>query len=203
MNPGRFRMTQSTATVGHSGHSSQGPIIGIVAVLAAFVIVAFVAMLVTRSGSSSSTSATTSQVSAVVKSSQQVSSIGQAQTSGDSFTRPANAVRIGDVLFTVVSVKTPDAKPREAHLKYVTVQLTAQNVGQLSASDWSLALIDSDGVKNSEAPDFNDSNYLALTGLQAGAQVQGSVTFKVLADAKPKELQYSSKSGASGVIPLK
>lgn len=135
---------------------------------------------------------------------------GQA-TSGGNFTRPANAVRIGDMLFTVVSVKTLDVKPPKAHLKYVAVELTAQNVGQLTTGNWSIELIDSDGVQNVswlgswEYAQFGQTGQRArdfsINGLKPGAQVQGPVIFTMLADAKPVRLQYSS-SGASGVIPL-
>ena len=194
---------------------SRGLIIRLaVAALAGAIVVAVLIPMLTDRGSSSSVSATATQAPAVASAGQQaVPTGGQAKPGEDDFKRPAGAVRIGDMLFTVVSVKTLDIKPPEKHLKYVAVELTVQNVGQLPASDWSMRLIDSDGVQNiivlgAEEPAqlgevgqrFRDFTF---NGLKPGAQVQGPLIFKILGDAKPVELRYSSKSGASGVIPLK
>ena len=207
-------VTRAERFGGPRGHPSAGLIIGIVAALAAVVVIALVAVFATRSGGSSKTDTATTGVQApAVNTGQQVKTSEGLPAQAGEFKRPAGAVRIGDMLFTVVSVKTLDIKPPEAHLKYVAVELTAQNVGQLSASDWSMKLIDSDGVENTIVGGSatrarlgqigEQSGNFIITGLKPGAQVQGPVIFTVLVDAKPKELRYSSKNGDSGIIPLK
>src|SRR3989344_1274234 len=95
--------------------------------IVAFIVVggiAIIAVMATRGGGSSST---TNTAVTGVQAPAAAQSVQQVKTSGD-FKRPEGAVRIGDMFFTVVSIKTLDIKPPEAHLKYVSVELNAQNV---------------------------------------------------------------------------
>ncbi len=192
---------------------SKGLIIGIMAVLAAMVVAVIATLAVTQSGSSSKTdsAATSAQAPAAVNSGQQV------KTSGGNFTRPEGAVLIGDVMFTVGSVKTLSIEPPEKRFKYVLVEITAQNVGEVPQRSWSWRLIDSDGRENINVMGVEEPARLGQLGqqfrqfilgdinnLEPGAQVQGPLIFKMLDDAKPVQLGLSSpKMGVSGVIPLK
>jgi hypothetical protein len=181
-------------------------IIGVM-VVAAIVIAVFIAVFAaTRDGSSSST--TTNQTSAVANS-------GQQTRPGGDFTRPTDAVRIGDTLLSGVSVRTLDAQPQEAYLKYVVVQVTIQNVGQTprEITNLSFSLKDSDGVLargqsgSAERARLGEvgKQYEALFGrvFVPGGTFQGTLVFTILRDAKPATLEYRNESGVIGTIKLK
>ncbi len=205
---------------GSPSHPSKGLIFGIAVAFAAIVILGLVAVFVTRSGSPFSAVSTTNQTSAVASSAQQVSSSSQAQTSGGNFTRPANAVRIGsEFLVTVTSVKPlEDIKPLQAHLKYVVIELTVQNVGSRAnnvGSDDEFVLFDSEGQR---AGDIGGSAAYARLGALGskvreswgappaapGQTVERTLIYTILADTEPARLEFSNRdTGKSGTIPLK
>lgn len=205
--------TIGVGRTGPSGHSSRGLIIGIAAGLAAIgiaVLIALIAVFAMNRGGSS----TADTASAQGGQAPAAANAGQQSAQGGDFKRPEGAVRIGDMLFTVVSVKTLDIKPPEAHLKYVAVELTAQNVGQISQESWIWRLIDSDGhenivvMSNAEIARLGElgkqSDQFTVSGLNPGDKTQGPLIYKVLADAKLVQLRaFSEKMGVAGVIPLK
>lgn len=195
--------------------STKGLIIKIVAALVVIAVVAFVVTRGTGSGDSSSVVPVTSQVQAptVVQSGQQVSFSGQSQTSGGSFTRPAGAVQIGDMLLSGASVRMLNIQPPEAHLKFMMIQATVQNVGTSSESVGEFYLKDSNGV-SAHLTDYGQDPILGTfrgeilklggnTILAPGETTTGVVVFKILEDAQLGELTYVSSAGNTGVIPLK
>ncbi|MBI4123093.1 MAG: DUF4352 domain-containing protein [Parcubacteria group bacterium] len=199
-------------------------IIGIglaIILIAAMALIAVTIALTTSSPATDTAAVANVQEPAVANTDQQVSPNGvQAQTSeptGD-FTRPADAVRIGEFLITVNSVSTPSGiNPPEAHLKYVVIELSVQNVGTSSSTIRDIddfTLFDSDGVRASALVGGDaESDALGELGkrlrgeyprVEPGQTLGRVMVFKILKDTKPARLEFSSlDTGASGTIPLK
>lgn len=139
--------------------------------------------------------------------------------------RPANMTRIGSLLITVNSVRVvEDILPLDnrdqpqAHLRYVIVNITAQNIGDRGISPRleGFKLVDNEFVSEragflSAADDRQISILLSGTGsrwnndgLASGQEFREvSLTFKILKGNKPAFLDYASEYGdQGGRIPL-
>src|SRR3989344_5018281 len=197
----RHAVATATGRESHPSSPSRGLVIGLALGLAAIgiaVLIALIAVLA-RGENSSSVSATATQAPAVASAGQQSAQSGE-------FKRLPGSVPIGYFLIAVTSVKTPtDIKPPEAHLKYVVIEISVQNVGTSSSTIRAVddfTLFNSDGVKASilvggdaESDALGDlgkrmrATY-AIENSQVGAgqTLDRIVVFKILKDTSPARL---------------
>lgn len=168
----------------------------------AMVVAAIIIIMVMRT-----VSPTTPQV-VVMPAGQAVSAGSQqvpvAQLSG----RPANQVRVQDVLLTVQSVhSTWDGLPApEPWLKYVVIEASMKNVSanNVPGGPDDGFLLDSDGVKNKVwgAADTNFNRWQPTTP-RAGQESTGIFVFKIPKESTPVALQFTEERGPGGTIPIR
>ncbi len=173
---------------------------GIAAVVVAIIAIAF---LVAMSGNSSSAAlASQTAPSAAVS----VPSQGQApvvQSSG----RPSNQARVGDVVITMLSVKSnldglPDLGSR---VKYVVIDLSMENVSARNVPDGPTDgfLLDSDGYHNKiwGGAGSNFNRWQPSTP-KVGQKSTGTFVFTIPKESKAVAFEFNMADGSTVTIPL-